>query len=80
MRVVVVGIANLQTSLPVGHFPVEYTAQRYLTGRIRHTVGGVGLNGALVLSALGYTVAVARPPGPPPTTTTSYSMASRGPN
>lgn len=63
MRVVVVGIANLQTSLPVGHFPVEYTAQRYLTGRIRHTVGGVGFNVARVLSALGHTVAVASPLG-----------------
>lgn len=63
MRVVVVGIANLQTSLPVDHFPVEYTAQRYLTGRIRHTVGGVGFNVGRALSALGHMVAVASPLG-----------------
>lgn len=63
MRVVVVGIANLETSLPVDHFPVEYSAQRYLTGRIRHSVGGVGFNVARALSALGHVVAVASPLG-----------------
>lgn len=63
MRVVVVGIANQQTSLPVDRFPVEYTAQRYLTGAIRHTVGGVAFNVARSLSALGHVVAIASPLG-----------------
>ncbi len=63
MRVVAIGIANQQTSLPVERFPVEYTAQRYLTGMIRHTVGGVGFNVARSLSALGHMVALASPLG-----------------
>lgn len=61
MRVVVVGIANQQTSLPVAGFPIQYVAQRYLNGQIRHTVGGVGFNVARALSALGNMVALASP-------------------
>lgn len=63
MRVVVVGIANQQTSLPVGRFPIEYAPQRYLNGTIRHTVAGVGFNVARALSALGNMVALASPLG-----------------
>lgn len=63
MRVVVIGIANQQTSLPVDRFPIEYVAQRYLTGGIRHTVGGVAFNVARCLSALGHMVAFASPLG-----------------
>ena len=63
MRVVVIGIANQQTSLPVDRFPVEYVAQRYLTGAIRHTVGGVAFNVARSLCALGHVVALASPLG-----------------
>lgn len=63
MRVVVIGIANQQTSLPVDRFPVEYVAQRYLTGAIRHTVGGVAFNVARSLCALGHVVAIASPLG-----------------
>ncbi|MGM0386080.1 MAG: carbohydrate kinase family protein [Actinomycetota bacterium] len=63
MRVVVIGIANQQTTLPVDRFPVEYVAQRYLTGAIRHTVGGVAFNVARSLCALGHVVALASPLG-----------------
>ncbi|MDO5494316.1 MAG: carbohydrate kinase family protein [bacterium] len=63
MKVVVVGIANQQTALPVGGFPVEYEAVRFVPGQIRHTVGGVGFNVARTLSALGHMVALASPLG-----------------
>lgn len=63
MRVVVIGVASQQTSLPVGSFPLEYEPQRSLTGQIRHTVGGVGFNVARVLSVLGDMVALASPLG-----------------
>lgn len=63
MRVVVVGIANQQTSLPVDRFPVEYVPRRYLKGGIRHTVGGVAFHVARSLCALGHVVALASPLG-----------------
>lgn len=63
MRVVVVGIANQQTALPVDAFPVEYSPTRYLTGQIRHTVGGVGFNVARTLATFGHAVALAAPLG-----------------
>lgn len=63
MKVVVVGIANQQTALPIGSFPLEYEAQRYLPNEIRHTVGGVGFNVARTLSAFGHMVALAAPLG-----------------
>lgn len=63
MRVVVIGIANQQTSLPVDSFPFEYESWRNVNGQIRHTVGGVGFNVARVLSTLGNMVALASPLG-----------------
>lgn len=63
MRVVVIGVASQQTSLPVGSFPLQYEPQRSLTGQIRHTVGGVGFNVARVLSVMGNMVALASPLG-----------------
>ena len=63
MKVVVVGVANQQTALPVESFPIEYTAQRYVTGQIRHTVGGVGFNVARALATFGHAVALASPLG-----------------
>lgn len=63
MRVVVIGIANQQTSVAVDSFPVEYVPRREVNGAIRHTVGGVGFNVARVLSALGNMVALASPLG-----------------
>ena len=63
MRVVVVGIANLQTFLPVDRFPHDYTPTRYLPGEITTTVGGVGFNVARTLAALGDTVSLMCPLG-----------------
>ncbi len=63
MKAVIVGIANQQTALPIGQFPVEYEARRYLPGQIRHAVGGVGFNVARTLSSLGHMVALAAPLG-----------------
>ena len=63
MKVVVAGIANQQTALPVDAFPVEYSPTRYLTGQIRHTVGGVGFNVARALAVFGHAVALAAPLG-----------------
>ncbi|HHW83563.1 MAG TPA: carbohydrate kinase family protein [Actinomycetales bacterium] len=63
MKVVVVGIANQQTALPVEGFPIEYSAARLVPNQIRHTVGGVGFNVARTLSALGHMVALASPLG-----------------
>lgn len=63
MRVVVIGIANQQTSLPVDSFPFEYEPWRNVNGQIRHTVGGVGFNVARALSTFGNMVALASPLG-----------------
>ena len=63
MHVLVVGIANLQTTLPVDGFPVEYEPVRYLPHKIRSTFGGVGLNQARQLAALGDHVQLAAPIG-----------------
>lgn len=63
MRVVVIGIANQQTSLPVDTFPIEFEPWRNANGQIRHTVGGVGFTVARVLSTFGNMVALASPMG-----------------
>lgn len=63
MKVVVVGIANQQTAVPVEQFPIPYSTTRHLTGQIRHTVGGVGFNVARVLATFGHAVALAAPLG-----------------
>lgn len=63
MKVVVVGISNLQTALPVDGFPIEYEPVRAVANGIRHTVGGVGFNQARTLAALGHMVALASPLG-----------------
>lgn len=63
MRVVVIGIANQQTSMPVDSFPFDYAPWRPVNGQIRHTVGGVGFNVARVISTFGNMVALASPIG-----------------
>lgn len=64
MRSIVVGIANVQTSVPVGSFPLDYAPTRYLPGRVDVTTGGVGFNVARMLARL-QTGRRADPPGPP---------------
>ena len=63
VRVLVVGIANVQTTVPVDGFPVLYQPVRYLPGRIRVQIGGVGFNQARQLRALGNEVSLAAPLG-----------------
>lgn len=55
--IVVAGIANVQFSVPVEGFPLEYAPVRYLQGRTGVSVGGVGFNVAAGLAALGGAVA-----------------------
>lgn len=63
MHAVVVGIANIQTCLPVDRFPHDYEPTRYLPGEIITTVGGVGFNVARTIAALGDTVSLMCPLG-----------------
>jgi acarbose 7IV-phosphotransferase len=63
MRVLVAGTANVQVTVPVDGFPVEYEPVRYLPGRIAIAVGGVGFNQARHLAALGNRVSFAGPIG-----------------
>lgn len=57
--IVVAGVANLETSIPVGSFPVEYAPVRYPTGQAASRVAGVGANVATALATLGSPVRLA---------------------
>lgn len=61
MRVSVVGVANAETVVPIGDFPVAYGPTRHLPGRISTRVGGVGFNVARAVAALGGQVALTAP-------------------
>lgn len=63
VRTVVAGIANLQTTVPVAGFPIEYEPARYLPGEIVIGAGGVGMNVARVLAGLGGRVVLVAPLG-----------------
>jgi len=52
MHVLVAGLLNMETSVPVGEFPVAYRTTRFVDG-IRSTVSGVGWNVGLALDTLG---------------------------
>jgi ribokinase len=52
MHVLVAGLLNVETSVPVDEFPVVYRTTRFVDG-IRSTVSGVGWNIALALHTLG---------------------------
>jgi sugar/nucleoside kinase (ribokinase family) len=56
---VVAGVTNVQFSVPVGGFPVDYAPVRYPQGKTRVSVGGVGFNVAAGLAALGGEVRLA---------------------
>jgi acarbose 7IV-phosphotransferase len=57
--IVVAGVTNVQFSVPVDGFPVEYAPVRYPQGKTRVSVGGVGFNVAAGLAALGGEVRLA---------------------
>ena len=61
VRVSVVGIANVETAVPVGTFPVPYSPVRYLPGWISTRVGGAGFNVARALAALDAQVTLTAP-------------------
>jgi sugar/nucleoside kinase (ribokinase family) len=57
--IVVAGVTNVQFSVPVEGFPLEYAPVRYPQGRTGVSVGGVGFNVAAGLAALGDEVRLA---------------------
>ncbi|MDD9207158.1 PfkB family carbohydrate kinase [Georgenia sp. 10Sc9-8] len=63
MKVVVVGIATHQTSVPVESFPVTYEPLRARTGEIEARAGGPGFVVARALASLGDVVVMAAPLG-----------------
>jgi sugar/nucleoside kinase (ribokinase family) len=56
-RFVVSGLVNIETTLKIDSFPLEYFPVAYPFGGIGSSVSGVGANLALALSALGDRVA-----------------------
>lgn len=55
-RFLVSGLINLETTLQVDRFPVDYTPVHYAFDRIASTISGVGFNVALALHTLGHEV------------------------
>lgn len=53
MKIAICGHINIETTLKVDAFPVEYQPNRYLFGGIDSTASGVGLNIAKALHLLG---------------------------
>lgn len=51
--VLVMGLINIETTLRVERFPIDYTPVRYLFGGIQSTVAGVGYNVTKALTTLG---------------------------
>lgn len=51
--IVVSGLINLETTLRIDKFPLQYNAVNYPFGGVRSTVSGVGYNIAKALTALG---------------------------
>ncbi|MEI6385569.1 MAG: carbohydrate kinase family protein [Spirochaetota bacterium] len=52
-KILVSGLINIETTLKIEGFPLEYSPVRYPFGGIASSVSGVGLNVALALSGLG---------------------------
>lgn len=63
MKVIVVGIANQRTTLPIGAFPVTRGAGPSYHHEIRYSVGGIAFAVARSLAALGNEVDLAAPLG-----------------
>ena len=57
-RILVSGNVNLETNLPVGNFPLQYSPVRYVPNEIRTNVGGVAYNVSKALATLGDTVSL----------------------
>jgi sugar/nucleoside kinase (ribokinase family) len=59
VSVVVVGVANVQQTIPVARFPLSYSPVHYATHELRLEASGVGFNVARTLKALGAEVSLA---------------------
>jgi sugar/nucleoside kinase (ribokinase family) len=57
--IVVAGVVNVETSLPVEDLPVPYAPVRYVRGQLHSRASGVGFNVAAALAALGGEVRLA---------------------
>lgn len=55
-RILVSGLINVETTVPVAGFPLVYAPVHYLFGGIRATVSGVGFNIGKALTRLGHEV------------------------
>ena len=55
-KILVSGLINLETTLRIDNFPLDYFPVRYLFFGVRTTVSGVGYNVARALTILGNTV------------------------
>ena len=55
-RVIVAGLINIETTVKIDGFPIEYTPVRYPFFGVRSTVSGVGLNISKALTILGHEV------------------------
>lgn len=56
MRILVVGVINLETSLQINEFPIKYNSLNFVNDKISSNLGGVGFNIVKSLSILGSTV------------------------
>lgn len=63
-RILVSGVANVEVSLPIYDFPIQYEPVRYPESPIRSSVAGVGYNMAKALSVLGSEVTFVSLVGP----------------
>ena len=52
-KILISGLINVETTLPVDGFPIEYFPVRYPFFGVRSTISGVGFNIAKALTILG---------------------------
>jgi ribokinase len=55
-KILVAGLINIETTVQIGEFPVEYVPVQYPFFGVRSTVSGVGYNIARALTTLGHSV------------------------
>ena len=65
-RILVAGLINIETTVRVDGFPIEYTPVRYPFFGVNATVSGVGYNVAKALTVLGDPRVVCVDDGPGP--------------
>ena len=55
-KIIVAGLINIETTIKIDHFPIDYTPVRFAFGGVRSTVSGVGYNITKALTTLGHDV------------------------